>query len=42
MKHDKVDVGTKFNHFYIDIVDNYELKNFKDLLSHLDNYSEVS
>ncbi|KAL2344265.1 hypothetical protein Fmac_005550 [Flemingia macrophylla] len=36
MELDEVNVGIEFGHLYIDIVDNYNPKNFKDLMSHVD------
>ncbi|RDX88356.1 Receptor-like protein 12, partial [Mucuna pruriens] len=38
MKRDKDGVGPEFGHLYLDFVDNYDPKNFKDVLSHLDKY----
>ncbi|TKY63532.1 Receptor protein 12 [Spatholobus suberectus] len=38
MKRDKVDVGTEFGHLYLDFVENYDPKNYKDVMSHLDKY----
>jgi len=36
MMRDNVNVGPEFGHLFIGTVDNYDPKNFKDLLSHLD------
>ncbi|QCE04513.1 LRR receptor-like serine/threonine-protein kinase FLS2 [Vigna unguiculata] len=36
MMRDNDNVGPELGHLFIDIIDNYDPKNFKDLLSHLD------
>ncbi|KAK7382635.1 hypothetical protein VNO80_01587 [Phaseolus coccineus] len=36
MMRDNVNVGPEFGHLFIDIIDHYDPKNYKDLLSHLD------